>query len=80
MDGKFVSDWVQTRDISWGNFIVDTVMKNQFPPGFSAPLRAERIFAGPAVFDRPPALESGAALTREFHSLIETPTGWSAGL
>jgi hypothetical protein len=34
MDGKFVSDWVQTRDISWGNFIVDTVIKNQFPPGF----------------------------------------------
>jgi hypothetical protein len=34
MDGKFVSDWVQTRDISWGNFIVDTVIKSQFPPGF----------------------------------------------
>ena len=34
MDGKFVSDWVQTRDISWGNFIVDTVIKNQCPPGF----------------------------------------------
>jgi hypothetical protein len=34
MDGKFVSDWVQTRDFSWGNFIVDTVIKNQFPPGF----------------------------------------------
>ena len=37
MDGKFVSDWVQARDFSWGNFIVDTVLKNQFPPGF--PLR-----------------------------------------
>jgi hypothetical protein len=37
MDGKFVSDWVQARDFSWGNFIVDTVIKNQFPPGF--PLR-----------------------------------------
>ena len=37
MDGKFISDWVQTRDFSWGNFIVDTVIKNQFPPGF--PLR-----------------------------------------
>ncbi|HEY1489756.1 MAG TPA: glycosyltransferase family 39 protein, partial [Verrucomicrobiae bacterium] len=34
MDGKFVSDWVQTRDISWGNFIVDTVIKSQFPTGF----------------------------------------------
>jgi hypothetical protein len=37
MDGRFISDWVQTRDFSWGNFIVDTVIKNQFPPGF--PLR-----------------------------------------
>jgi hypothetical protein len=37
MDGKFVSDWVQARDISWGSFIVDTVIKNQYPPGF--PLR-----------------------------------------
>jgi hypothetical protein len=34
MDGKFVSDWVQARDFSWGNFIVDTVIKSQFPPGF----------------------------------------------
>jgi hypothetical protein len=34
MDGKFVSDWVQTRDSSWGNFIVDAVLKNKIPPGF----------------------------------------------
>lgn len=34
MDGKFVSDWVQTRDVSWGNFIVDAVLKNKIPPGF----------------------------------------------
>lgn len=34
MDGRFVSDWVQARDFSWGNFIVDTVIKGQFPPGF----------------------------------------------
>jgi hypothetical protein len=34
MDGKFISDWVQTRDFSWGNFIVDSVIKNKIPPGF----------------------------------------------
>jgi hypothetical protein len=34
MDGKFVSDWVQTRDSSWGSFIVDATIKNNFPPGF----------------------------------------------
>jgi hypothetical protein len=34
MDGKFVSDWVDTRDFSWGNFIVDSVIKNKIPPGF----------------------------------------------
>jgi hypothetical protein len=34
MDGKFISDWVQTHDFSWGNFIVDAVIKNKFPPGF----------------------------------------------
>ncbi len=33
-DGRFVSDWVQTHDTSWGNFIVDAALKNQFPPGF----------------------------------------------
>jgi hypothetical protein len=37
MDGKFVSDWVQTQDSSWGSFIVDAAIKNIFPPGF--PLR-----------------------------------------
>jgi len=34
MDGKFVSDWVQARDFSWGSFIVDSVIKNKIPPGF----------------------------------------------
>jgi hypothetical protein len=34
MDGKFVSDWVQTRNVSWGNFIVDAVIKNKIPAGF----------------------------------------------
>jgi len=37
MDAKFVSDWVQARDFSWGNFIVDSVVKNNIPNGF--PLR-----------------------------------------
>jgi hypothetical protein len=34
MDGKFISDWIQTRDFSWGNFIVDAVIKNKIPSGF----------------------------------------------
>jgi 4-amino-4-deoxy-L-arabinose transferase-like glycosyltransferase len=34
MDGKFISDWVQTRDVSWGNFVVDSVIKSKIPPGF----------------------------------------------
>ena len=37
MDAKFVSDWVQAKDKSWGNFIVEAVLRNQFSPGF--PLR-----------------------------------------
>jgi hypothetical protein len=35
MDAKFVSEWVQTRDFSWGNFIVDSVVKGNIPPGFT---------------------------------------------
>jgi 4-amino-4-deoxy-L-arabinose transferase-like glycosyltransferase len=35
MDAKFVSEWVQTRDFSWGNFIVDSVVKGKIPPGFT---------------------------------------------
>jgi Dolichyl-phosphate-mannose-protein mannosyltransferase len=34
MDGRFVTDWVQTRDFSWGNFIVDSVVKGKIPNGF----------------------------------------------
>ena len=60
MDGKFVSEWVQTREFSWGNFIVDTVVKDKIPPGVSAPQCTDRIFARPAVFDRPRTLENGA--------------------
>jgi len=35
MDAKFVSEWVQTRDFSWGNFIVDSVVKGNIPTGFT---------------------------------------------
>ena len=35
MDGRFVSDWVQTHDFSWGNFVVDSVVKNKIPDSFS---------------------------------------------
>jgi hypothetical protein len=37
MDSRFVSDWVKTRDYSWGSFILQVVTQNQIPPGF--PLR-----------------------------------------
>jgi hypothetical protein len=37
MDGKFVTDWVLAHEFSWGNFVVDAAIKNQFSPGF--PLR-----------------------------------------
>jgi hypothetical protein len=37
MDGKFLSDWVRTREYSWGSFIIATVLQSQIPPQF--PLR-----------------------------------------
>ena len=37
MDSKFISDWVLPRELSWGSFIIDSVVKNIIPPGF--PLR-----------------------------------------
>jgi 4-amino-4-deoxy-L-arabinose transferase-like glycosyltransferase len=37
MDSRFVSDWVRTRDYSWGSFILQVVTQNQIPPHF--PLR-----------------------------------------
>jgi hypothetical protein len=37
MDSRFVSDWVKTRDFSWGGFILQVVTQHQIPPGF--PLR-----------------------------------------
>jgi 4-amino-4-deoxy-L-arabinose transferase-like glycosyltransferase len=37
MDSRFVSDWVMTRDYSWGSYILQVVTQRQIPPGF--PLR-----------------------------------------
>ena len=37
MDSRFVSDWVMTRDYSWGSFILQVVTQHQIPPDF--PLR-----------------------------------------
>jgi hypothetical protein len=37
MDSRFVSDWVKTRDYSWGSFVLQVVTQHQIPPQF--PLR-----------------------------------------
>jgi hypothetical protein len=37
MDGRFISDWVNPREFSWGSFIIQAVLQNQIPPSF--PLR-----------------------------------------
>ena len=34
MDGKFVTDWVQAHESSWGSFVVDAAIKHEFSPGF----------------------------------------------
>jgi hypothetical protein len=34
MDGKFVSDWVESRQYSWGKFIIQAVLQNKIPPDF----------------------------------------------
>jgi hypothetical protein len=34
MDGKFVSDWVQSHQFSWGSFIIQAVIQNKIPPEF----------------------------------------------
>jgi hypothetical protein len=36
-DGRFVSDWVGTGASSWGNFVVNAILRNELPPDF--PLR-----------------------------------------
>jgi hypothetical protein len=37
MDSRFISDWANNRDYSWGGFILQVVTQKQIPPGF--PLR-----------------------------------------
>ena len=39
MDGKFVTDWVQAHEFSWGNFVVDAAIKNQSLPAFRSASR-----------------------------------------
>jgi hypothetical protein len=34
MNGKFVSDWVESHQFSWGNFIIQAVLQNKIPPEF----------------------------------------------
>jgi hypothetical protein len=34
MDAKFVSDWVDARESTWGSFIIDAVIQNKIPPAF----------------------------------------------
>jgi len=34
MDGRFLTDWIRARELSWGSFIVQSVVQNQIPPKF----------------------------------------------
>jgi hypothetical protein len=34
IDAKFVSDWIEAREHSWGAFIVQVVLQNRIPAGF----------------------------------------------
>lgn len=38
MDSKFLTQWVRAGERSWGNFILDTMLRREVPPWF--PLRA----------------------------------------
>jgi len=40
MDSKFVSQWVQAGEKSWGSFVAQTVLLSKEPVGF--PLRKAR--------------------------------------
>jgi hypothetical protein len=37
MDGRFISDWINPREFSWGSFIIQAVLQKEIPPTF--PLR-----------------------------------------
>jgi hypothetical protein len=34
MDSKFLSQWVQPGELSWGSFVIDTIMRKELPPAF----------------------------------------------
>ncbi|HZL13737.1 MAG TPA: glycosyltransferase family 39 protein [Verrucomicrobiae bacterium] len=34
MDAKFISDWVDARNSTWGSFIISAVIENKIPPAF----------------------------------------------
>jgi hypothetical protein len=37
MDSKFLTDWIQAGDLSWGSFILESLVRKEIPPVF--PLR-----------------------------------------
>jgi hypothetical protein len=37
LDSRFVSGWIRAGDYSWGDFVVNTILKSEVPPNF--PLR-----------------------------------------
>jgi hypothetical protein len=37
MDSRFLTEWIRAGEHSWGNFIIESVFRHQFPPNF--PLR-----------------------------------------
>ncbi len=45
MDSRFYSEWVKAGERSWGNFVIDSVLRREVPPWF--PLRAAPAFFPP---------------------------------
>jgi hypothetical protein len=37
MDSRFLTQWVRAGEFSWGNFVLSSVLRHEFPPSF--PLR-----------------------------------------
>ena len=37
LDSRFVTDWIRAGEQSWGEFIINTLVRNEVPPDF--PLR-----------------------------------------
>ena len=38
LDDRFLSDWIRAGEQSWGSFVIETVIRRKYPPGF--PLRS----------------------------------------